>query len=123
MNSLKLGTQTGSLINHVTSGDRDAEPVVGMGATILLWTDRHAATVVEVSASKKRLSIQRDKATRTDKNGMSDSQAYSFEPNPEAHRETYTLRRNGAWVVLGGGQKNGRRLKLGARSEYRDFSF
>ena len=120
---LRLGSATGSLINHIYSGDRDSEPVVGMGATILMWSDRHAATVVEVSADKKRVVIQRDNAKRTDKNGMSESQTYEFTPDPEARRETYTLRKNGAWVIKGGGLKNGGRIKLGARSEYRDFSF
>mgnify|MGYP001576962564 CR=1 FL=1 len=42
--ALRAGTQTGSLINHLMSGSKGAEPEVGMGATILGWSDRHPAT-------------------------------------------------------------------------------
>jgi hypothetical protein len=67
-----------------------------MGATILCWTDRHAATVVAISTSGTSVEIQRDRARRTDDGGATDSgQTYQFTPDPDAAKITYTLRRNG----------------------------
>lgn len=54
---------------------------------------------------------------------MSESQDYCYEQNPNAKRETYTLRKNGAWVKEGESMKNGSRLRIGERLEYFDFSF
>lgn len=115
------GTETGSLMNHLFSGARMAAPEVGMGATILMWTDRHAATIREVSKSGKRVGIVRDVATRIDKDGMSDAQEYAFTPGGGGIIY-YTLRKNGAWVRQGDSIK-GERLAIGARSEFHDFSF
>ena len=76
---LKLGTETGSLINHLYSRSaQTGEIAVGVGATILSWSDRKACTIIEVVANKAgeiiEFRAQSDKATRTDKNGMSDAQ-------------------------------------------------
>lgn len=115
--------QTGSLMNLLMSGPKGQPvPEVGMGATILGWTDRHACTIVEVSASKRSVKIQRDIATRTDDNGMSDSQSYSYEPDTEARVQEFTLRKNGAYVEKGASIRESR-LRLGERDEYYDFSF
>ena len=93
MKTLSLGSETGSLINHVISGTTNLAPAVGMGVTILGWSDRHAATIVEVSPDGKRVGIVRDVATRTDSNGMSESQSYSFTPGT-GNPSFYTLRKN-----------------------------
>lgn len=123
MKALRAGTQTGSLINHLMSGSRDAPPEVGMGATVLMWTDRHAATIVEV-VSPTKIRVREDKAIRTDSNGMSESQSYRYEPGPETCvPRTFTLRKNGAWVRLGEPMKGGLRLAVGHRSTYHDYSF
>jgi hypothetical protein len=45
---MRLGSGTGSLVNHIYSRSTPVEPEVGMGATRLSWTDRHPATVTEV---------------------------------------------------------------------------
>lgn len=44
---MKLGTQTGSLINHIMSNTVSSEIKVGMGATFLSWTDRHPGTLID----------------------------------------------------------------------------
>ena len=119
--ALHAGTQTGSLINHIISGSGMASPEIGMGATQLCWSDRHACTITEVSKSGKRIGVVRDNAERTDKNGMSDSQDYSFTPGTGSPMY-YTLRKNGAWVREGDSM-NGSRLAIGKRSEYHDYSF
>jgi len=117
---LKLGTQTGSLINHVISCAKSITPEVGMACTILMWSDRHAATIIEVSP--KKIVVQDDIATRTDSYGMSDCQSYDYTPNPEGAKSTYTLRKNGKWVREGDSIK-GQQVAIGERDHYYDYSF
>lgn len=121
----RAGTDTGSLFNYLMSGKSGVVPEVGMGATILCWTDRHAATIVEVKGTLKRpiIGVQRDIATRTDGNGMSDSQSYDYVPDTNAKVEYFTLRKDGTWVRDGETLKGGQRIALGYRKAYHDFSF
>lgn len=119
---MKLGTETGSLINHVLSTSAPVEPKAGIGATLCLWTDRHAYTVTWVGPSGKTLLATRDKATRIDNNGMSDAQTYSYQTVEDAERVKFTLRSNGRWVRQGE-TKGGATLALGYRKEYYDHSF
>lgn len=84
---MKLGVNTGSLMNHFKSANKSV-PVVGKGATELLWTDRHAFEVTEVSEDQKQCVIQRYDPKRVDKLGMSDCQHYEYE---ELTPEKYTL--------------------------------
>ena len=113
---------TGSFMNHLMQDSKHAAPKVGMGVTMLSWTDRHPATIIEVSKSGKKITVQEDKAIRTDSNGMSDSQSYTFERNPNAYTDEYSLRKNGRWVRVGESQ-NGSSLLVGHRSKYHDYSF
>jgi hypothetical protein len=113
----------GSLINAISGSNPELLPEVGMGATQLFWTDRVASTVIEVSASGKSVTVQRDKAIRTDDHGMSDAQSYRYEPNPEGGTAVYTKRKNGQWIRKGDPLQGGQRLGLGYRNEYRDYSF
>ena len=118
--------QFGSLINYISNGVAGFEPEVGMGATILHWSDRSAATIVEVQRFKggkragqvKAVVIQGDKATRTDSNGMSESQTYTFEAQPDSPKRTFTLRKDGRYRDSGGTV-----LRIGSRDEYYDYSF
>ncbi len=122
--TLRLGSGTGSVMNHLASGTRGAPtPEVGMGATGLGWTDRHAYTIVAVGPDAAWIDARRDVATRTDNRGMSDAQAYTYAPDPTAIPGRFTLRKNGAYVAKGDGMKNGYRLAIGYRAEYYDFSF
>ncbi|SKT55468.1 Uncharacterised protein [Mycobacteroides abscessus subsp. massiliense] len=115
--------RNGSLINALAVNSRSAEPAVGTGATIVMWSDRHAATVVEVSESGKTVRVQQDRATRTDNYGMSDAQSYTYTPNPQAAVQTFTLRKTGRWVRRGETEKGGTVLLIGQRDEYYDYSF
>lgn len=120
---LKVGTETGSLMNHLMSRVAEVTPIVGMGATILYWSDRKAGTIIEVS--EKHFVLQLDNAERSDKNGMSDSQQYTYTPDPNGAK--YTFKRvargklKGQWRV--DGLKSGNALLLGSREQYYDFSF
>lgn len=99
-------------------------PAPGVGATIVMYSDRHAATIVEVSASGKTVTVQQDTATRTDTNGMSDCQTYTFAPNPAAPLQVFTLRSTGRYVPKGVPTKSaGMSLAIGTRQEHYDFSF
>jgi hypothetical protein len=78
----------GSLQNLMAARSAAAQtvtPEVGMGATEIMYSDRHAFTVVEV-LGPKRIVVQRDRATRTDGLGMSDAQSYNFEADPNGLR-------------------------------------
>ena len=126
------GTQTGSLINYLSSGSKSPAPVIGMGGTVLHWTDRHAVTVVSIAVGGKSILTRDDIAIRTDANGMSDAQSYSFEQDPNGAERRWKLANDGTWraaqtsasgrvLFVGGGK--GERLALGYRSHYHDFSF
>ena len=132
--SLKLGTQTASISNHIYSRATigQPEPTVGMGATLLCWTDRHAATItkVETIGGKVHVTIQQDNAKRSDKNGMSESQEYEYTPNLNGHQTTFRQDENGGWqqVRFNATTKRwskieGEGLMIGKRAEYHDFSF
>ena len=112
---------TGSLINNILS-QTTAIPEVGMGATLLGWSDRYPATIVEVAPNGKKVGIQEDDFKRTDNNGMSEMQEYEFTPNTSRTIVYYTLRKNGRWVRKGESM-NGASLQIGQRRAYYDFSF
>ena len=131
--SLKLGSGTGSLVNHMYSRmtKNHPEPKVGDGATILHWSDRSPATVIEVTATKQGwvVAVQGDHAKRIDSNGMSEMQEYEYTPNPNGGISYFRLeekgwrsvrpgKRAGSWKLGGDGG-----LLIGKREKYYDFSF
>lgn len=115
--------QTASLVNLIYSQTSNPAPTVGMGANICMWTDRHAATVIEVSANGKTVTVQEDTATRADNLGMSDCQSYTYTANPNASKQVFTLRKNGRLVRQGESMASGTVLSLGRRDQYHDYSF
>jgi hypothetical protein len=110
---MKAGTETGSLMNHVMSRG-ETKPEVGMGATILMWTDRKAGTIIKVTPTQ--VHVQVDKATRTDTNGMSESQEYAYER--DTNGAVYVFR-----MTKRGYRCNGNGLGIGYRRAYHDYSF
>lgn len=114
--ALKLGSETGSVVNHVMSGSA-ARPEVGAAATVLSWTDRHGATVVWVSPSGKTCRVREDRATRADARGMSDCQEWTHEPDPGGREHTFRLGKRGWRSPSGTG------VVFGRRESYYDFSF
>lgn len=111
----------GSLNNRIAEDATPAEPKVGDGATELMYSDRRACTIIKVHG--KTLTVQRDKATRADDHGMSDSQDYTYERDPNGVTATYTLRKNGRWIRAGESMRSGQVLGVGYRSEHYDYSF
>lgn len=131
---MKLGTQTNSLVNHLYSraviGQPD--PQVGMGATLLGWTDRYPGTVIEVFKIGKAVAIkvQADKYKRIDKNGMSESQEYEYTQDPNGSVYVFKQSSDEMWSQVHKNQETGRwnvsrrkGLRLGEREMYYDFSF
>lgn len=98
------------------------EPKVGMGATMVFWTDRHAYTIIDVSPDLKTIKVQRDRATRIDKNGMSECQNYLYNQDCAGDIQVATLRKNGRYVLKGDSMK-GTYVAIGHRREYYDYSF
>ncbi len=125
---MKLGSQTGSLVNHIYSRTAGVEPEVGMGATICMWSDREAATIVEVG--KNYLVTQVDEAVRVDNNGISESQTYVFTPNPNSYKQYWKKNKDGLYKMAHHNE-NGRlvmsgastHLHIGERAKFYDFSF
>jgi len=98
--ALKLGTETGSVINHIYSRMTKGapEPVVGMGVTMLGWTDREPGTIVRVFQIGKDLAIevQADNYQVVSGSMHDGSAQYEYRANPDAHKVAYRYRKN-AW--------------------------
>lgn len=112
-------------------------PAEGMGATQYMWSDRRAYTISRVHPSGRRFWMREDIATRTDSNEVSESQTYSYAPNPEAPEVEVSRRSNGQWhiverqhgytgedgQVVRGKTFKGGRVCIGYRHSYHDYSF
>lgn len=117
----RLGTDTGSLVNHLFGNQVSIEPKPGMGCTILLWTDRHACTIHKVK--EKKIWISRDETKPLHK-GMTDSQSYEYSnsnQNEPQFWQVATLRKDGRWHL--GSTMKGSIVQIGQRNEYYDYSF
>lgn len=108
---LKLGSETGSLINHVYSRCGQPVPEVGMGATILCWSDRHAGTIIKVTP--KQIHVQYDIAKNV---GTYHDQKYEYTPNPDGRIVIFRMTKRG-WKSQSGG------LLIGVRDEHFDTEF
>lgn len=118
-------------------------PTVGMGATIHCYSDNKACTVIAVSKSGKRITLQRDKATLLngadsgEKDALqfspggfvghtSGQQRYAYESDPNGSTWEFSLRTyrgKTRWVLAGDSAKSGQSCTLGKRHEHYDFNF
>lgn len=98
-------------------------PTVGTPVTMSYWSDSDPGTIIEVSANGKRIVVQADKATRVDTNGMSDSQTYEYEADPNGAIVTFSQRKNGRWYLVGQEIGSTPVCHIGSRRKYYDFSF
>lgn len=144
---MKLGSETGSFVNHMYSRAVIGQPVpeVRMGCTLLSWTDRHAATIVEVDTTKKnkvRLFVVQDHAKVVSGSPHDGSASYEYTPNPKGARIAFDMQPDGTWRQVyqkstawdeNGNPiewthrwtkcKPGYGLRIGEREEYYDPSF
>lgn len=135
---MKLGSQTGSVINHLLARGTIGQPEVkvGMGATILCWTDRHAATIFRVFEHKGMVAVEtRDDDAKVIKGSGHDGSAeYEFKVNVSGYRRYFVLKE--AWRECGvvslpeqplklklGTKGSGHGLRIGSRDAYHDPSF
>lgn len=121
----------GSLVNLITGTGRavdkatgkPVEPETGMAATEIMFSDRHAGTIVEVLRFKsgerkgqiRAVVWQRDNATCTDYT----AQTYTYERDENAPRVVFTLRPDGTYRRQGGKLAA---LALGRRDEHYDIT-
>lgn len=133
---LKLGTQTGSVMNHIHSRATNGapEPEVGMGVTFLHWTDRSAGTITKVWTDKQGLTwieAQEDKAELVSGSCQSEDQTYDYTPNPEGRRYTFKRTPSTFWNRMKFNEETKRWNKadqtpgvaIGFRKQYRDPCF
>lgn len=95
------------------------KPIVGMGVTECMWTDRKAGTITRVSDSGKTIWYTHDKCMRIDKSGMSDVQYYAYEQDLNGHEKRASLRKDGYYRSSGDNNK----IVVGFRKAYHDYSF
>ena len=127
---MQLGTETGSLINHVMSCSPALLPEIGDGATLLSWTDRRPGTVINMfkKGAYDYVTVQCDHYKRIDNNGVGDAQQYEYSRDENGATSTYRLR-NGQWEAVylseTGRYKvsGGSKIVFGRRERYYDFSF
>lgn len=110
----------GSLNNLISSQSTKGQPkpTIGLVLTVLHWTDRSTGQIVRVSDSGKTFWFTDDVITRTDNNGFSECQTYSYENNGTGPQTRVSLRKNGQWKT-----SSGNVIQLGYRRAYHDFSF
>lgn len=96
---------------------------VGDGATIVYYSDREPATIIEIG--KNYIKVQEDKATRIDDCGISDVQDYKIERDPNGKIHTFKRTRKNRNVFTNNGKYYdwGTKLSFGGRIKYYDFSF
>lgn len=96
-------------------------PTPGMGASMQIGSDSDAYTISRVSKTGKTFWMKRDIATRTDTNGISENQKYSYKSDPDASETRVTKRKDGRWRVTG--YETTGAVGLDFRRTYRDPSF
>ena len=85
----------GSFTNYLM-GNNSTTPEVGKGATLLSYSDRHPAEVLEVSADGKQCVIREmNHKAKPNSEGMG-HQDWELTPNPNGYKRTL-IYRNGAW--------------------------
>ena len=111
----------GSIQNRIAEAQVTI-PVVGEGATELMYTDRHAYFVTSVSKDGKNVTIQRAKTKCLDYYAGS----YHVEPDPEGGEVKLRYRYN-RWMYsyeeFGKTKWNRFNVKFGVAQEYQDPHF
>ena len=130
---MKLGSETGSLVNSLQARGTRGQPApeIGMAITAFCWTDRYPGTIREIFQKGRWLFIRctGDEYRRTDSNGFSESQSYEY-TTTEDHGGGFFFKRLAAdpdaqWIGVrknsetGRFSKNGHRVRIGSRERLR----
>lgn len=121
--------QYGSFVNAMAGqsgqhGEDTHQWNIGDGVTLLYWTDRKAATVVDVSKDKKTITIQHDSVVFQP--GSMGSVVDSYKPDPNGLIEVAKFGRGGWRTVsreTGRYQMKGGNRIIPGRDYYHDPSF
>ena len=104
--------------------NKQLNPVVDMGVTLIIGSDKYVYTIIDVNNSKKQIKIQQDICKRTDSNGQSVDQTYEYYNNPNGKIIILSLRNNSYWKEFGKTSKQDKcRYDIGTRSRYSDPNF
>lgn len=113
-----MAYKTGSFINEIMYHTiNNVKPYVGMGATEILWSDRHAYEIVEV-VDAKHLIARRMKVKNI--GGFGDNE-WEITSDVGGGTVRLTLYKDG-WYMQNGRYK-GSKFSLGMMDEYYDYSF
>jgi hypothetical protein len=132
MSEVQLGKTTGSLVNALYALESVKVPNIGDGATILSWTDRDPATVIDVEEKGKYIYVttQDDDFRRVDNNGISEEQSYLFIPDPGGSIRHWRITQRGDVERVMINEQTGRwnkwgdgGIRFGERAKFHDFSF
>jgi hypothetical protein len=127
---MKLGTQTGSLVNHLMSNTVTSEIKVGTHATFLSWTDRHPGTIVNVfkKGAYTYLDVRRDEVKyHEDRSGNFDIvdgtseyfDTFRFKTDGSSgFQKVFVNPDTGRWIKISDGG-----LSVGTREYYYDPHF
>lgn len=110
--------RSGSFINQISGTSPNTIPQVGMGLTVMHYTDRSAGTITRISKTGKTFWYKADRAIRIDQNGVSESQKYDYQFQPDVKEIACRRRKSGQWY-----DRFGHKVCLGYRQAYFDFSF
>lgn len=81
---MKLGKDTKSVNSWIMGNAKQIEPTVGMGATLLAWSDRYAGTIIKIEKDKQGrqiITVQEDNHNLLSEY-YSDNQEWEHTPNP-----------------------------------------
>jgi len=98
-------------------------PVVGMGCTEILGSDRYAGTITWVSPSLKEFRYTHDECNMIEGSVMSEHQVYEYTTVPGAHERTAKLSRRVLDKGLNRYHNTGTPVIVDYRRAYRDPSF
>lgn len=116
-----MSTWYGSLHNRLAERMVSPEPFVGMFATELMWSDRHAYEVIAVKDSR-HVTVRALKATMVPGTDWLD-QEYELSSDENGSVAQLFKKKNGQWVQRYSDRSYGNRFALGFASEYEDPSF
>lgn len=93
-------------------------PTVGTECYYSCGSDRYPTTIVAVTHKGKHIQTRDAEFKRTDNNGFSESQEYTFKANPNGQLTEWTWRRtvggaDGCYVRKGEPARGGMRLTIG----------
>ena len=116
-------TWYGSVQNRIYERVVSPEPVVGMGCTECLWSDRHPYEVIDVKDAR-HCTVRELKAKVISGHVYDGSAEYEYESDPNGIVKTRFKTKNGRWVErVGRSWAGSNGWRMGYAEEYYDPSF